>query len=67
MSKKIGLATVTLFSLLLGVVTWFALGALNYLPYSSTRDAISDGLASPGGFIRRVFFIPKVHTPDAEV
>jgi hypothetical protein len=61
-SKRFISAKLIVMSLFLGISTWFAIGALSYLPYSTTRDAVSDALASPGGLIASVFYPQGTHT-----
>ena len=47
----LGVATAALISL-----------AGNYLPYSATRDAVTDALTRPGGFIASLVYPEGVHT-----
>ena len=51
-----------LISLLLGYVTCELIGAINYLPYSETRDAVSDVLRLPGGLLSAPFFPQGIHS-----
>jgi len=36
--------------------------AQNYLPYSESRDTITDALSMPGGFIGGLFYPEGIHT-----
>jgi hypothetical protein len=49
-------------SAVLAVITIGAIEALDHLPYSLTRDRITDALSLPGGLIARVFYPAGVHT-----
>jgi hypothetical protein len=46
----------------LGIATSVLVGAANYLPYSPTRDAVTDALSLPGGFIVSLVYPEGVHT-----
>jgi hypothetical protein len=50
------------FSLLLSFLTLFAIGAIDRLRYSSTRDSVSDALTFPGGLISSIFYPEGIHT-----
>ncbi len=51
-----------LLSLALGIATSFFIGLTKHLPYSETRDAITDGLTLPGGFIASLVYPEGIHT-----
>ena len=51
-----------LLSAMLTVVTIEGVGALNHLPYSTTRDRITDALSLPGGLIAGLFYPQGIHT-----
>src|SRR6267378_3695583 len=51
-----------LISLLLGYVTCELIGAINYLPHSETRDAVSDVLRLPGALLSAPFFPQGIHS-----
>jgi len=51
-----------LISPLLGYVTCELIGAINYLPYSETRDAVSDALRLPGALLSAPFFPQGIHS-----
>ena len=51
-----------LLSLALGIATSFLIGQAKYLPYSETRDAITDALTLPGGFIASLVYPEGIHT-----
>ncbi|MGC2743575.1 MAG: hypothetical protein WA672_10335 [Candidatus Angelobacter sp.] len=53
-------------SVLLSFATLAGVRALNHLPYSSTRDAITDALSFPGGLIAWLFYSGGVHGGHAE-
>ena len=58
MSKKVFLASVPL-----GIVTGFLIAlAGRYLPYSQTRDTITDALKLPGWLIARLVYPAGIHT-----
>lgn len=48
-------------SALLSFITLAVIGAMNRLPYSSTRDKITDFLSFPGGFLAWLFYPGGVH------
>jgi hypothetical protein len=49
-------------SLPLGVATGFLLDlAVHRLPYTETRDAITDALSLPGGYVSGFFFPEGIH------
>jgi len=50
-----------LLSILLSFATLAGIRALSNLPYSSARDAITDGLSFPGGLIAWLFYPGGVH------
>ena len=56
------MAKLVLICLFLGFVTCELIGALNYLPYSETRDAVSDALSLPGALLSAPFFPQGVHS-----
>lgn len=51
-----------LLSLALGIATSFLVGLTKYLPYTETRDAITDALTLPGGFIAGLIYPEGIHT-----
>src|SRR5882762_5902818 len=51
-----------LLSLAFGIATSFLIGLTKHLPYSETRDAITDGLTLPGGFIAGLVYPEGIHT-----
>lgn len=51
-----------LLALALGIATSFLIGLASHLPYSETRDAITDALTLPGGFIASLVYPEGVHT-----
>jgi hypothetical protein len=51
-----------LIALLLGYITCELIAAIDYLPYSEARDAISDGLRLPGGLVSAPFFPQGIHS-----
>lgn len=51
-----------LFSLALGIVTSFLIALTKHLPYGETRDAITDALSLPGGFIASLVYPEGIHT-----
>jgi hypothetical protein len=51
-----------LLSLGLGIATSFLIGLTKHLPYSETRDAITDGLTLVGGFIAGLVYPEGIHT-----
>jgi hypothetical protein len=46
----------------LGIVMSFSIGLSKHLPYSETRDAITDGLTLPGGLIAGLVYPEGIHT-----
>ena len=56
------MAKTILLSLVLGFVTCELIGAIDYLPYSTTRDYIKDALSYPGTLISWPFYPEGVHT-----
>ena len=55
------------FSLVLTLMTLFAIAGVDHLPYSLARNAISDTLAWPGGLIAGFFYPQGVHTGRGSV
>jgi hypothetical protein len=51
-----------LISLLLGFVTCELIGAIDYLPHSEMRDAISDALSLPGALLSAPLFPQGIHS-----
>src|SRR5688572_29470200 len=51
-----------LISLLLGYLTCELIAAIDYLPHSETRDAISDALSIPGALLSAPFFPQGIHS-----
>ena len=51
-----------LLSAVLTVITIEGVGTLKHLPYSITRDRITDALSLPGALIASVFYPEGVHT-----
>jgi hypothetical protein len=60
-------ARYTLSSLVLSALTVSAAGLLNRLPYSHTRDTISDALALPGGLIAGILYPQGPHTTSGNI
>ena len=56
------MAKLVLISLLLGFVTCELIGAMDYLPYSETRDAVSDALSLPGALLSAPLFPQGIHS-----
>jgi hypothetical protein len=56
------MAKAVLISLLLGYVTCELIGAIDYLPYSPIRVAVTDALSLPGGLISAPFFPQGIHS-----
>lgn len=59
--KELKMARVLL-STALVALTISAVGALGFLPYSATRDRITDALFLPGALIARLLYPSGVHT-----
>lgn len=51
-----------LLSIVLAAITIAAVGGLGYLPYSATRDRITDALFLPGALMARLLYPAGVHT-----
>ncbi|HZR33488.1 MAG TPA: hypothetical protein VFA76_16710 [Terriglobales bacterium] len=51
-----------LLALVLGIAMSGLIGLASHLPYSETRDAITDVLTLPGGFIASLVYPEGVHT-----
>jgi hypothetical protein len=49
-------------SVLLCILTFFLVHGLNFLPYSPSRDAITDGFAFPGALVASLFYPEGVHS-----
>jgi hypothetical protein len=49
-------------SVVLCVVTLYLVHSLNFLPYSPSRDAFTDGFAYPGALIASLFYPQGVHS-----
>ncbi len=56
------MAKTILLSVVLGFVSCELIGAIDYLPYSTTRDYIKDALSYPGALISWPFYPQGVHT-----
>ena len=51
-----------LLAMALGAASSILIGLAKHLPYSETRDAITDGLTLPGGFIASLVYPEGIHT-----
>src|SRR5580658_1231473 len=49
-------------SILLCILTLFFVHSLNFLPYSPSRDAVTDGFAYPGALVASLFYPEGVHS-----
>jgi hypothetical protein len=56
------MAAQVLLSFFLCCATLFLIKAINYLPYSPSRDTLSDFLGAPGALIAGLFYPEGVHT-----
>lgn len=61
-SKWVTLARDVLLSIALSWLTGHLIAGIDRLPYSPTRDAISDVLRLPGGFVAGLFYPEGIHT-----
>ena len=51
-----------LLSIVASLLTGYTVLAIDRLPYSPTRDNISDALRMPGGYIAGLFYPQGIHT-----
>jgi hypothetical protein len=58
----LGRVKLIMISLFLGLLTWFSIGALMYLPNSDLRNALSDALRLPGALLASIFYPQGTHT-----
>ena len=61
-SKWAVLARDTFLSIVASFLTACAISAIDRLPYSPTRDTMTDALRMPGGFIAGLFYPQGIHT-----
>jgi hypothetical protein len=66
-AKRVAAARDALLGFALSLLTMLAIGAVDRLPFSSTRDSIHDALTWPGGFVAGFFFPQGLHTGRGSV